>query len=80
MAGVINTGVDLDASQINIVASETGWTTSQAKNVLYNFGWAFQAVSPSASVRANRGTPVLRFYYCDGGAIQKIDLLSEVVR
>ena len=79
-AGVINTGIDLDASQINVIASETGWTPSQTKNVLYNFGWAFQAVSPSATVRANRGTPILRFYYCDGGAIQKIDLISEVAR
>lgn len=79
-AGVINTGIDLDATQISAIAGETGWTMQDVQSVLYNFGWAFQAVSPSASVRAQRGTPILRFYYCDGGAIQYIDLISTVAR
>ena len=79
-AGVINPQIDLDDAQITAIASETGWTPADVKNTLYQNGWAFQAISPTAAVRANRGTPVLRFYYCDGGAIQKIDLISTVVR
>ena len=79
-AGVISLGIDLDLSQISAIASQIGWEINEVKNVLYQNGWLFQAVSPSAAVRAERGTPIINFYYVDGGAIQKITLLSTAVR
>lgn len=79
-SGVINTGIALDDVQIAAIASETGLELQDVKNTLFQEGWLFQAKDPTAAVRAQRGTPDCRFYYCDGGAIQKIELISTAVR
>ena len=79
-AGVISTGIDLQEDQLSAIAAETGLTIQEVQNTLYQTGWYFQAVSPSSTVRASRGTPNFNFYYCDGGAIQKIELISTAVR
>ena len=79
-AGVINTGIKLDDTQIAAIASETGLELNDVENTLFQNGWLFQAKDPTAAVRAQRGTPECRFYYCDGGAIQKIELISTAVR
>lgn len=79
-AGVISTGVELSDVQVAAIASETGLELQDVKNTLFQEGWLFQAKDPGAAVRAQRGTPACRFYYCDGGAIQKIELISTAVR
>ena len=79
-SGVIATGVTLADTQIAAIASETGLELQDVKNTLFQEGWLFQAKDPGAAVRAQRGTPDCRFYYCDGGAIQKIELISTAVR
>ena len=79
-AGVINTGISLSEVQIAAIASETGLELQDVENTLFQQGWLFQAKDPSAAVRAQRGTPDCRFYYCDGGAIQKIELISTAIR
>jgi len=35
-----------------------------------------QVLDPGAQVRGNRGTPVINFWYTDGGAVQQITLAS----
>ena len=35
-----------------------------------------QILDPGAQVRGLRGTPVINFWYTDGGAVQKISLAS----
>lgn len=79
-SGVISQGVELADTQIAAIASETGLELQDVKNTLFQEGWLFQAKDPGAAVRAQRGTPDCRFYYCDGGAIQKIELISTAVR
>jgi predicted Fe-Mo cluster-binding NifX family protein len=77
-AGVINSEVELSSDIINAVVSETGIT--DIENTLYAQGWYLYARNPNSAARARRESPILRFYYCDGGSIQKIDLLSTVIR
>ena len=79
-SGVISTGIKLAPEQLAAIASETGLEIQDVENTLFQIGWLFQAKDPSAAVRAQRGTPDCRFYYCDGGAIQKIELISTAVR
>lgn len=79
-AGVISQGINLDDTQIAAIAAETGLELQDVENTLFQQGWLFQAKDPGAAVRAQRGTPDCRFYYCDGGAIQKIELISTAVR
>lgn len=77
-AGVIEEGVELSDDIINAVRSETG--VQDVDSPLYTQGWYLYASQPSSAVRAQRGSPILMFYYCDGGSIQKIDLLSTAIR
>ena len=79
-AGVISQGISLNDTQIAAIAAETGLELQDVENTLFQQGWLFQAKDPGAAVRAQRGTPDCRFYYCDGGAIQKIELISTAVR
>ena len=39
-------------------------------------GYYLQILDPGAQVRGNRGTPVINFWYTDGGAVQKITIAS----
>lgn len=43
-------------------------------------GWYMQVQDPGATVRAQRGTPDCKFYYTDGGSIQKIVLPSTAIQ
>jgi hypothetical protein len=44
--------------------------------VLAQRGWYLQVLTPSATVRQARGTPVCNFWYMDGESVQKISLSS----
>lgn len=78
-AGVINTGIQPDEAGLVEIAAELGMSVDSIRSSLVNSGWLFYAKSPSAEARADRESPILKFYYTDGGAIQKIDLLSTVL-
>ena len=75
-AGFIREGVVLSATQIATVQSQAGLDIS---NELQNQGWYLQILDPSAEVRAQRGTPIINFWYCDGGSIQYIQGSSTVI-
>lgn len=71
--GAFRAGVTLSSSQISAVNAAAGVTIS---DVLQQRGWYLQVLTPSATVRQQRGTPVCNFWYCDGESVQKISLSS----
>lgn len=71
--GSIRAGVTLSPQQIAEVNEEAGVDISQP---LQNSGWYLQVLDPGAQVRGQRGTPVINFWYTDGGAVQRITLSS----
>ena len=75
-AGFIRQGVSLSESQKAQVQSEAGLDISGA---LETQGWYLQILDPTAQVRAERGTPVVNFWYMDGGSIQRIQGTSTVL-
>lgn len=75
-AGFIREGVTLSSAQLAIVQSQAGLDIS---NELQTQGWYLQILDPTAEVRAQRGTPVINFWYCDGGSIQFIQGSSTVI-
>lgn len=71
--GSIRTGVTLSASQTAQVNQAAGLDVAP---LIQQQGYYLQIIDPSAQVRANRGTPVINFWYTDGGAVQKIVVSS----
>ena len=75
-AGFIRSGVKLSEAQKAQVNTEAGLDISGS---LQTQGWYLQILDPTAQVRAERGTPVVNFWYMDGGSIQKIQGTSTVL-
>lgn len=75
-AGFIRQGVSLSESQKATVQSEAGLDISGA---LETQGWYLQILDPTTQVRQERGTPIVNFWYMDGGSIQKIQGTSTVL-
>ena len=75
-AGFIRQGVSLSESQKATVQSEAGLDISGA---LETQGWYLQILDPTTQVRAERGTPVVNFWYMDGGSVQLIQGTSTVL-
>lgn len=75
-AGFIRQGVSLSESQKVQVNTEAGLDIS---GTLSTQGWYLQILDPTAQVRSERGTPVVNFWYMDGGSIQKIQGTSTVL-
>ena len=71
--GAIRTGVVLSALQKAQVNAAAGVKIDPTLN---SQGWYLQVLDPGAAVRGTRGTPVVNFWYTDGGAIQKITMAS----
>lgn len=71
--GSIRTGVALSESQKAQVNQAAGLDVS---GTIEQLGYYLQILDPGTQVRGNRGTPVINFWYTDGGAIQKISLAS----
>lgn len=67
--GVIDVKVALSDEQKTNAENLAGFDVSKE---LENTGYFLQIKDPGATVRANRGTPVILFLYVYGGAIQKI--------
>ena len=75
-AGFIRQGVSLSESQKAQVNTEAGIDIVGA---LETQGWYLQILDPTAQVRAERGTPIVNFWYTDGGSIQRIQGTSTVL-
>lgn len=75
-AGFIREGVKLSESQKATVYQEAGLDISGA---LETQGWYLQILDPTTQVRAERGTPVVNFWYMDGGSVQRIQGTSTVL-
>lgn len=71
--GAIRAGVSLSALQIAQINSAAG---KRVDDQITRTGYYLQIVDPGSQVRGNRGTPVINFWYTDGGAIQKITVAS----
>jgi hypothetical protein len=69
--GMYAGGVTLSAAQVqevNLLAGVNIATTLQTQ------GWYFQVLDPGPTVRASRGSPIIRFIYVDQGDVQAIDI------
>lgn len=71
--GSIRTGVQLSAAQIAEVNQAAG---VDAASVIQTVGYYLQILDPGAQARANRQSPIINFWYADGGAVQSISLAS----
>ena len=71
--GSIRTGITMSASQKAQVNQAAGLDVS---TIIEQQGYYLQILDPGAQVRGNRGTPVINFWYTDGGAVQKINVAS----
>jgi hypothetical protein len=72
--GAIVPGVTLSGVQSAALNSATGDPGATA--TIQNTGWYLQILDPGAIVRGQRGTPVINFWYTDGGSVQKISMSS----
>jgi hypothetical protein len=68
--GVIDEGISLSESQRAQITQELG---QDIADELYAKGWFLQVDDPEASVRAQRGSPVMSLYITYGGSVQKIE-------
>lgn len=71
--GSVRKGIALSASQKAQVNQAAGKDISQD---IQQQGYYLQILDPGAQVRGNRGTPVINFWYTDGGAVHKITVAS----
>lgn len=71
--GAIRAGVVMSAQQKAIVNQAAGLDVS---TIIEQQGYFLQILDPGAQVRGNRGTPVVNFFFTDGGAVQRIQLAS----
>ena len=71
--GAIRAGVSLSQSQKAQVNQAAG---RDVATIISQQGYYLQILDPGAQVRGNRGTPVINFWYCDGGAVQRISIAS----
>lgn len=75
--GVIRAGVTLSASQRAQIDSQAGFAIA---GEVVDKGWYLQVTDPlTTTVRTERGSPTVNFWYCDGGSIQKIVVSSTTV-
>lgn len=75
--GSIVAGVSLSGTQSAALNAATGDPNATA--TIQNTGWYLQILDPGSIVRGNRGTPVINFWYTDGGSVQQISMSSTDV-
>lgn len=71
--GAIRTGVALSAQQTAEVNQQAG---VNAASVIQTNGYYLQILDPGAAARANGDTPIINFWYTDGGDILRISMAS----
>lgn len=75
--GVIRVGVTLSPAQQAEVDRQAGVAIAEE---LSSKGWYLQVADPiTTTVRTERGSPVVNFWYCDGGSIQKLSVSATTV-
>lgn len=74
--GTIVKGVNLDVYQIAIVNESVGKDVS---NDLYSYGYYLYIGDNTSADRAKRIAKNCMLFYCDGGAIQKIEFIANVL-
>ena len=72
--GSIVKGVTLSGSQSAALNNATGDPGATA--TIQNTGWYLNIVDPGAIVRGQRGSPVINFWYSDGGSVQRLSMSS----
>lgn len=72
--GAITTGVALDDTQV-LALKAVGLSQSQINSIGTN-GYFLQIKMPNPSVRVNRGSPEINFWYTDGQSVQKVNMNS----
>lgn len=75
--GSIVAGVELSAQQ---AADVNAAAKANISDILEQQGWYLQVLPATPQVRQARGTPPCNFWYCDGGAVQKLVLNSVVIQ
>ena len=75
--GAIRSGVTLSQTQKVQLLTEIGQDVSKT---IESEGWYMQVLDPGAVTRAVRGTPDCKFYYTDGGSIQRIVMTSTAIQ
>lgn len=75
-AGLIVSGVNLSAAQLDQVNREAGLDISES---LYTQGWYLQIPDANTNTRVARGPLRPNFWYCDGGSIQSIQGISTTI-
>lgn len=69
--GVIDAGVVLSEKQKAELYIEAGEDISEQ---LFTEGYYYQVEDPGASVRAERGTPIINLWYTYGGSVNKLNI------
>lgn len=72
----IEAGVVLSERQRSEVMNEAGLDISSE---LWTQGYYIQVLDPGASVRAQRGSPIVSLWYTYGGAVQRIEVASTAI-
>ena len=71
--GAWQAGVTLSGSQIAAVNAAAGLNIA---TTLQNVGWFLRVADPGPTVRGTRGSPIVQFWYTDGGSVNVIDMSS----
>ena len=69
--GVIDAGVVLSEKQKAELYIEAGEDISEQ---LFTEGYYFKVEDPGATVRAERGTPIISVWYTYGGSVNKLNI------
>lgn len=75
--GAIRAGVTLSYTQKTQLLAEIGKDVTKTIEAL---GWYMEVSDPGSVVRGARGTPDCKFYYTDGGSIQRIIMPSTAIQ
>ena len=75
--GAIRPGVALSQTQRQQLVAEIGRDVSRT---IETQGWYMLIRDPGAVVRGQRSTPECKFYYADGGSIQRIELPATAIQ
>ncbi len=74
--GIIQVGVTLSEAQKAQIISEVG---SDITAELYANGYYLLVADPGAAARVTGDSPIVTFYYTDGGVVKKLQISSSVI-
>lgn len=71
--GAWQANVALSTAEIQAANQDAGISIG---STLQTQGWYLLVADPGATVRAARGSPIIKLYYVDGGSVQSLDMTS----